>query len=97
MKSNKWIRFLGGNSLLFTLLVLGMIAAIIFLYSKVAFIFEPFVVVFSTIMPPVIVGLILYYLINPLVKMLEKYIKRTWIIVIIYVVILALLIFGELS
>ncbi|MDV7758073.1 AI-2E family transporter [Liquorilactobacillus mali] len=97
MKSNKWIRFLGGKSLIFTLLVLGMIAGVIFLYSKVAFIFEPFVVVFSTIIPPVIVGLILYYLINPLVKLLEKYVKRTWIIVIIYVIILALLIFGGIE
>lgn len=94
MENNRWIRFLGGKSLIFTLFVLGLLAIIIYMYSKVTFIFQPIVVMFSTIMPPVVVGLILYYLLNPLVKFLEKYIKRTWVIILIYIVILALLVFG---
>ncbi|MFT8373918.1 MAG: AI-2E family transporter, partial [Liquorilactobacillus satsumensis] len=65
-KESRWIRFLGGRNLVFTLLVLGMLGAVIFLYSKVDFIFKPLTMTLTIILPAVIFGLILFYLINPL-------------------------------
>ncbi|MCC7666373.1 AI-2E family transporter [Liquorilactobacillus satsumensis] len=96
-KESRWIRFLGGRNLVFTLLVLGMLGAVIFLYSKVDFIFKPLTMTLTIILPPVIFGLILFYLINPLVVRLERFLKRTWIITVIYLLILGLLVFGGIE
>src|SRR5699024_11130279 len=56
----------------------------IFIYSKVSFIFHPLIIVFSTIVAPTILAFIAYYLLNPIVDLLEKlHIKRVWGIIII--------------
>ncbi len=41
-ESTKWIRFLGGKNLLYTLTILCLIAVTIFLFNTVSFIFKPF-------------------------------------------------------
>lgn len=40
-ESTKWIRFLGGKNLLYTLTILCLIAVTIFLFNTVSFIFKP--------------------------------------------------------
>ncbi len=96
-KQNRWVRFWGGNSLLFTLLALGMIALVILLYSKISFIFQPLIVTLTTILPPIVFGLVLFYLLDPLIRYFEKFINRTWVISLIYIIILGLLIFGGIE
>jgi len=82
--TNRFMKFLGGNNLIFGLVVLILIGITIFVYHKVSFIFHPFVVVATTIVAPVILAFIAYYLLNPIVDLLEKlHIKRIWGIVII--------------
>lgn len=82
--SNRFIKFLGGRNLIFALIVLILIGIMFFVYHQVSFIFYPFAVVFSTVVPPLILAFIAYYLMNPVVNLLEKIrIKRIWGIIII--------------
>lgn len=78
------MKFFGGRDLLFGLIILMLIGIIVFIYSQVSFIFNPIIIVLSTVMPPVILAFIAYYLLNPIVNLLERiHIKRIWGILII--------------
>ncbi|MBO1004655.1 AI-2E family transporter [Pseudogracilibacillus auburnensis] len=82
--SSRFIKFIGGRDLVFTLLLLLLIAITIFVYNKISFIFHPLIIIFSTIVPPVILAFIAYYLLNPVVNFLERFrIKRIWGIIIL--------------
>lgn len=82
--SSRFINFIGGRNLIFLIFLLFMIAITIFVFSKVSFIFHPFIIIFSTIVPPAILAFIAYYLLNPIVNLLEKWrIKRIWGIIIL--------------
>ncbi len=60
-ESTKWIRFLGGKNLLYTLTILCLIAVTIFLFNTVSFIFKPIFVIFSAVLPRYF--LVLFYFI----------------------------------
>ena len=80
----RFTKFLGGRDLIFALTVLIFIGIAIFIYNKISFIFHPIIVIFSTITAPIIIAFIAYYIMNPIVNLLEKlHIKRIWGIVII--------------
>lgn len=82
--TSRFMKFIGGKDLAFGLILLILIGVMIFIYNKISFIFNPIIVVFSTIGPPVILAFIAYYLINPIVNLLELlHIKRVWGIIII--------------
>lgn len=84
MKQNRFMKFMGGNNLLFSLVLLILIGLTIFVYNKISFIFHPLIVIFSTITAPIILAFIAYYLLNPIVDLLEKVrIKRIWGIIIL--------------
>ena len=77
-------KFLGGRNLIFLLSVLILIGITIFIYTKISFIFHPLIVILSTVAPPAIIAFIIFYLMNPIVNLLEKIrIKRLWGIIII--------------
>ncbi|WP_087973267.1 AI-2E family transporter [Oceanobacillus rekensis] len=83
-KSSRLMRFLGGRDLFYALALLMVIGVTIFIYTKISFIFYPLNVILSTILPPVILAFIVYYLLNPIVNLLERLrIKRIWGIIII--------------
>ncbi|GGA77768.1 AI-2E family transporter [Ornithinibacillus halotolerans] len=83
---NQFIKFLGGKNLVFILTILILIGIMIFIYDKISFIFYPIIVILSTITPPIILAFIAYYLLNPIVNLLEKgKIKRIWGIIIIII------------
>src|SRR5690606_25134096 len=68
----------------FGLIILILIGITIFIYHKVSFIFNPIVTIFSTLLPPIILAFIAYYLLNPVVNLLERLrIKRIWGIIIL--------------
>lgn len=84
MKSSRFIKFLGGRDLIFGLIVLIFIGIAIFIYSKVSFIFHPLLVIVSTVAAPVVLAFVAYYVMNPIVNVLERlHIKRIWGILII--------------
>lgn len=84
--STKFIRFLGGKNLLFTLIVLVLLACVIYMYDKVSFIFTPLKVLFEVVILPGVLAVIAYYLLRPLLGLLEKWrIPRIWGILILFI------------
>lgn len=65
------VGFLGGQSTLFVLLCLLLIGLIILIFTHVSFIFYPIRVFFSTVVLPVVLATILYYLMRPILRFLE--------------------------
>lgn len=67
----------------------------IFILSKISFLFFPVIDFLSVVMLPVILSGLLFYLLNPLVDLMEKYkINRVLAISIIFIIIAILLIIG---
>ncbi|GEN55454.1 AI-2E family transporter [Halobacillus faecis] len=81
---NRWdstpvIRFFGGRKLLFILGVLLLIGLNILVFSSVGFIFDPFLVFIKTVALPLILSVVVYYLLRPIINLLESWrIKRIW-------------------
>lgn len=93
MKKTRWINFLGGYDLVYTLIVLILLGIVFFIFNQVDYIFEPVVLIVSNILMPFVIALLMYYLLNPLVDFLEKHkVKRVWGVVLIYFAIIALLV-----
>lgn len=83
---NQFIKFLGGKNIVFVLAVLILIGITVLIYNKISFVFYPLIVILSTITPPIILAFIAFYLLNPIVDLLEKLkIQRIWGIVIIII------------
>ena len=79
------IRFLGGKSTLFVLASILLIGLIIVVFKEVSFIFYPIKVFSSTVILPIILASIGYYLLRPILRLLEKiHIPRVWGILIIF-------------
>lgn len=90
--SSRVIRFLGGRSTLFVLLSILLIGLIIFVFREVSFIFYPIKVFFSTVVLPIILATIAYYLLRPILRLLEKLkIPRIWGILIIFIGLIGLI------
>ncbi|WP_432355898.1 AI-2E family transporter [Sporosarcina sp. A2] len=82
---NRIVRFLGGKTTLFILIVLLFFGLNVMIYDKISFIFYPIRVLFSTVVLPIILATILYYLLRPLLHLLERIkIPRIWGILIIF-------------
>lgn len=93
MKDSKYISFLGGKNLLFTLGVAIMIGILIFIYDQISFVFEPLLVFFSSIVAPVILAVLTYFLFNPLIDWLEKHrLKRVWGVILLFLVLIGALV-----
>ena len=80
------------SKLMFWSLELLILACLIFVSSKINFIFGPIGTFFSTLFAPVLVAGFLYYILNPIVKLLTKAkIKRIWAIAIVFVILIVAL------
>ncbi|MGM0214988.1 AI-2E family transporter [Enterococcus sp. AZ109] len=81
-KNTRWIEFIGGRNLIFTLIAGVLLGALIFIFYLVRFIFEPLGIILGTIFAPVLLALIFYYLLEPIVSYFEKKgIKRIYTII----------------
>ncbi|MBF7024162.1 AI-2E family transporter [Staphylococcus kloosii] len=88
----RFMKFLGGKDLIFGLCMLILIGIVIFIFDQVSYIFKPFIIVFNTIVAPIIVSLILFYLFNPIVNLMERYnIPRVWGVSILFLVIIGII------
>ncbi len=67
-------RWFSGNNLLNGLIVILLILLIIFLAWQVRFVFEPMRALFTAVGAPIIISGVLYYLLSPLVNLLEKHV-----------------------
>ncbi|MDE4086600.1 AI-2E family transporter [Planococcus maritimus] len=83
--ATNYIRFLGGRNTFFTLLILILIGLVVFIFREVSFIFNPLNVFMKTVVLPVVLALILYYLLRPVLRLLERFkVPRIWGILIIF-------------
>jgi predicted PurR-regulated permease PerM len=73
-----------------------LVFAIIYVGSLISWFFVPILVIVQTLFVPIILAVFLFYLLRPLVAILEKKIPRTWSIITIYLV-LVIIIGGLLS
>ena len=88
----RYIKFSGGNNLVFSLIIVILLGIVVFVYDKVSYIFVPLIVILSTIIAPIILAIVTYYLFNPLVNWLEKHkVKRLWGIIVLFLTVIALL------
>ena len=100
MKNNskdqsRLIRFLGGTTSYYVLGLLIMLALVIYFFQQIGFIFKPFFVIFATTLAPVLFALVLYYLLDPLIKRLSRKLSRNLSVTIVYVIILFLIGLGS--
>lgn len=72
-----------------------MIFIIIFLATKISFVFHPIVVFFTTLFFPILVSGFLFYLFSPIIYFMERRkISRTIAIIIIYILVITLISIG---
>lgn len=91
MQQNRLMRFFGGQNLIFILCTLILLGILIFILDKVSFIFSPLIIIFNTVIGPIVLAFVLYYLLNPVVDFMEKHrIERLWGIIIIFMLIISL-------
>lgn len=90
--STRYIKFLGGRNTIFSLVLLLMIGLVIMIYDEISFIFVPLTVFLGNVILPIILAVIVYYLLRPILRLLEKIkIKRVWGILIIFLVLIGLI------
>ena len=79
------------SRILYWSLEILIIASLIYVLTKIQFIFHPIVTFFQTLFAPVLIAVFLYYILNPVVTMLEKIkIKRIWGILIVFILLFSL-------
>ncbi|RAR41919.1 AI-2E family transporter [Paenibacillus sp. MDMC362] len=89
---DRFKRLFLNNKFVLLLLVLLLVGLNVLVLSKISFVLHPLAVLIKTIVLPIILSGILYYLLNPLVDVMEKWkIKRGWSILILYLVIAGIL------
>ena len=92
-KQTRWIKFLGGKNIIFTLAVLILIGIMFLLYSQLTFILDPIVTMLTAVLTPLIISFILFYLLSPLVDFVEKRgVPRLVAIIGLYIVFIGLII-----
>lgn len=95
--SSRFMKFIGGRNLAFSLILLILIGTTIYIYHKISFVFQPLITIISTVLPSITLAFIAYYLFNPIVNLLERFkIKRIWGIILLILAITGLLTGGIL-
>lgn len=90
--STPFIRFLGGQNMLYFLVMLLLSGLVIWIFTNVSFVFTPLVVFLQTVVFPVALAVVAYYLLRPLLRLLEKAkIPRIWGILIIFLLLAGLI------
>ncbi|MGP1910343.1 AI-2E family transporter [Metabacillus sp. JX24] len=85
-------RFILNNRFVLFLLILLLIGLNILVFMQVSFIFTPIEVLIKTILLPIVLASIVYYLLNPVVDFFErKGVRRVYSILLLFVVIAGLL------
>lgn len=91
--SERFKLFFLNNRFVIFLLVLLLISINIFVLSKIPYVFTPLFVLIKTVILPIILSGILFYLFNPLVNFLEKRkVKRIYSIILLYLLIIGLIV-----
>lgn len=88
----RFIQFLGGKNTIFALLLIVLIGLAIFIFDLVSFVFNPITVFLGNVVLPIILATILYYLLRPILRLLERWkIPRIWGILILFLALAGLI------
>src|SRR5690625_3407525 len=91
-KNTRWINFIGGNDLLFTLIILILLGIFLLVFSQMSWLFQPLVIIVSSILMPFVIALLFYYLFDPVIDFLERHkVKRIWGVTLLFVFLIGLL------
>ncbi|MGM1021178.1 MAG: AI-2E family transporter [Bacillota bacterium] len=89
---DRFKKFFLNNKFVLFLLVLLLIGLNVLVLTKISYIFTPVIVLLKTIILPVILSGVLYYLFNPLVDVLERNkVKRIYSIIVLYLLIIGII------
>ncbi|MEI4789798.1 AI-2E family transporter [Bacillus sp. FJAT-53060] len=92
MWSSQFRKFFLDNKFVLFLLILLLIGLNILVFTKASFIFTPLIVLIKTIALPIILTGVVYYLLNPIVNLLERFrVKRIYSILLLYIVIIGII------
>ena len=81
------------SKLMFWSVELLVIATLIFVSSKIDFVFQPIETFFTTLFAPILIAGFLYYLLNPLVNLLMKMgVKRLLAIALIFILLIGMIV-----
>ncbi|GAA3410287.1 AI-2E family transporter [Paenibacillus hodogayensis] len=90
--TERFKRFFLNNRFVLSLLVLLLIGLNILVFSYVSYIFLPFIALVKTVFLPILLTGIVFYLLNPLVDILERRgLRRVYSILILYLLIIGLI------
>lgn len=88
------------SPMMFWSLEILIVVAVIWACTKISFLFAPIGTFFQVVFIPILLAGILYYLLSPVVRLLEKikirgkHISHTWSVTVVFLVLLAVLILG---
>ncbi|WP_313469086.1 AI-2E family transporter, partial [Carnobacterium sp.] len=83
------MKYVKDSKLLFWTIWLLAVVIIIYVATRISFVFHPIFVLFSTLFIPVLSAGFLFYLFNPLIKLLQKVkIKRSYAIILVMILFL---------
>ncbi len=92
MKKTRWINFLGGTDLVYTLVVVILLGIAFMLFNQVSYIFTPILILVSNVLVPFVIALLLFYLFNPFIDFLEKHkVKRVYGVGLLFLILIGLL------
>ena len=75
-REDKLLAFIGGKFIIYILLIIILLGIAIYLYTEISYIFIPINTIVSSIITPIIVAYVFYYMLNPLVNFFEKKMSR---------------------
>jgi predicted PurR-regulated permease PerM len=91
-KIDMFKNFILNNRFVIFLMILLLIGLNILVFKKVSFIFTPIAVLIKTIVLPIILSAIVYYLLVPIVDFFDKKgIKRVYSIIVLYLIIIGII------
>ncbi|MGX6429195.1 AI-2E family transporter [Levilactobacillus yonginensis] len=94
------MKWFANSRLMFWSVELLIVAALIWVCTQISFLFSPIGVFLSTIFAPMLLSGVLFYLLNPIVRLLEKvrwrrfHINRTGAVAIVFLLLVAVLVAG---
>ena len=75
-REDKLLAFIGGKFIIYILLIVILLGIAIYLYTEISYLFTPINTIVSSIITPIIVAYVFYYMLNPLVNLFEKRMSR---------------------
>jgi hypothetical protein len=75
-REDKLLAFIGGKFIIYILLIIILLGIAIYLYTEISYIFTPINAIVSSIITPIVVAYIFYYILNPLVNFFSKKVSR---------------------